>query len=187
MRQRPKAAPQYGPVLAGERAGDTGKRNKPRIPSRSGLAAGTNHPLVRARTCTPTRGRTPKKYPQKAKCKNPFILPGRSHGTGTLRGHLEEAQGHLAPLPRGFGVVGAAPQSGGDSRGLVEHQTPPKPRCCGCLQHPPADSSPGAVLTNVHQLTPRPPSATLEAAGAPRKEELDGLGSIQGLGMTPWG
>lgn len=46
----PKAAPHHRAVLAGERAGDTGKRNKPCEPKAesggSGLAIGTNCSLV---------------------------------------------------------------------------------------------------------------------------------------------
>lgn len=81
----------------------------------------------------------------------------RCHGAGTLWGHLERAQGHLAASPRGFGVVGAAPQGGGDSI------KPSNPRC---LQHPPADNTPSASLMNMHQLTPCPPPVTPEAAGS---------------------
>lgn len=188
-RQSPRAAPQYRPVPAGERAGDTGNRNNPRIPSRSGLAAGTNHSLVRAWTFTPDSQEV---YLQKTKRKKPFYPSGKEPGLGaTGQGHCGDTSRslrgtwHLCPEVLGWQMM---PHKVGVTAGAGWSIKPlPNPRCCGCLQHPPADSTPGALLTNVHQLTPCHPSATPEAAGAPGKEELDGLGSIQGLGTTPWG
>lgn len=127
--------------------GGTGKTNKPQIPNLGAAEVswiflntwrtGLKHLRFGSRH-KPSPGHSPDLHPhvgaelsrsipppKKKECKTLLSSQERArarcHRAETLWGHLEEPQGHLAALPRGFGVVGV------DSRGLMEHQPHPIP------------------------------------------------------------